>query len=478
MCIVLLSAMLVNAALLLNGCTRGESAGSSASKPSAASIAPSPPETTTPAAEQLPNILLYVVDTLRADSLGCYGHPTVETPVIDQLAREGVLFETALAPCSWTRASMASLLTGLVPRVHGAEGRDDLLAPQLELLSERLKAAGYTTACITANPNIGSFFGFDQGFDAFEELYSRAEAGEVKTRELVTPSDRITGRAMQWLDSVERPFFLLILAIDPHSPYAPPAEYDRYGGDYAGEADGSRGWINREDLNEEDQQRMRSLYWGEIAFNDHSFGELLDHLRERGSYDDTITVFTSDHGEEFWEHGQRGHGKALYEESVRIPMIVRAPQRVPSGQRVSRVVELVDIFPTLLAFAGQPIPDGLDGRSLFASGADEDRSTFLSLNHDGNHLVAWRDAEWKLLWNLGTDERHMYDLSQDPSESAPGSAESDRAAEMFAALTARMQHNAQRFAELHEGRKAPRIAPDELPDDVLESLRALGYVGD
>ena len=281
-----------------------------------------------------PNIILYVVDTLRADSLGCYGNPVVETPTIDRLAAEGTLFEDAVAPSSWTRPSFASLLSGLPPAVHGVHQRRDKLNRSVELLSERLGERGYATAMITTNPNVGRAFGFDQGFDDFIELYSRKKRGVglVRPRALVTGSPEATERATEWIYATSGPFFLVILTIDPHSPYAPPSEFDRYGGDYAGEVDGEPKWINSPELAAEDKERIRSLYYGEIAFNDDSLGRLLEHLRATGIEDETVVALTADHGEEFWEHGERGHGKTLYEEVVRVPLIVRFP---PAGKAAS-----------------------------------------------------------------------------------------------------------------------------------------------
>ena len=150
-----------------------------------------------------PNVLLYVIDTLRADGLACYGNPVVETPAIDRLALEGTLFENAVAQSSWTRASMGSLLTSLYPAGHGAIERYDVLSSGPRLLSEMLQEHGYRTGFITTNPNLGSVFGFDRGFGDFVELYGRRKQGFVRVAELVTRADRVTQRAREWIDSVE-----------------------------------------------------------------------------------------------------------------------------------------------------------------------------------------------------------------------------------------------------------------------------------
>lgn len=178
------------------------------------------------------NVLLYTVDTLRADSLACYGNERVATPHIDRLAAEGWLHPNAWANSSWTRSSMASLFTGRYPRRHGVMGRADALPGSLATLGDQLQARGYATAFITANPNVGSVFGFQQGFGEIMELYRRRTKGTVGPTELIARSDEITDRAIEWLGHSQRPFYLAVLSVDPHAPYAPPVRFDRYGGDY------------------------------------------------------------------------------------------------------------------------------------------------------------------------------------------------------------------------------------------------------
>jgi arylsulfatase A-like enzyme len=263
--------------------------------------------------EPQPNILLYVVDTLRADALAPYGNPLVETPAAARLAAEGTLYERAHAHTSWTRASAATLLSGLGAAAHGAEGRDDALPAGIPLVSEALRAAGYATAAVVANPNVGSVFGFDRGFDEFIELYQRREKGYVAVDELRTSADEVTRRAVEWLDRAGRPFFLVVLTIDPHSPYRPPARHDRYGRGIASRVTGSSADLHRTDLSPADRQRLHSLYLGEVAANDEALGGLLARLEAVGELDSTAVILTSDHGEEFWEHGGRGHGHTLYD---------------------------------------------------------------------------------------------------------------------------------------------------------------------
>jgi arylsulfatase A-like enzyme len=184
-------------------------------------------------AQERPNILLYVVDTLRADSLAPYGNPVIETPAATRLAREGTLYERAYAHSSWTRPSIASLLTGRLPGAHRVEGRRDRAAEELRFLPEALAEVGYHTGAIVTNPNVGAFFGFDQGFEEFVELFDHDGEAVVPYQGSRARSDAVTRRAIEWIDSARRPFFLFVLATDPHNPYTPPPGFRDYapGGD-------------------------------------------------------------------------------------------------------------------------------------------------------------------------------------------------------------------------------------------------------
>ena len=423
-----------------------------------------------------PNVLLYVVDTLRAAALAAYGNPVVDTPAADALAAEGALFERAYAPSSWTRASLATVLTGLHPRSHGVRGRSGLLAAALETLPERFADAGYATGGIIANPNVGSAFGFDQGWDAYVELYARRDVGRVTSRELAVRSDVVTDRAIAWLDAAPEPFFLFVLPIDPHWPYEPPAGFDRYGGAYDGPLrDDLKGALAMK-LTPADRARVRSLYDGEVAANDAAFGRLMRHLRDRGLDGRTLVVFTSDHGEEFWEHGRTFHGKALFEESIRVPLIVRDPGRIRAGLRVETPVGLVDLAPTLLSLAGLPVPDDLDGRPLPTGETREGRAVHAGLALDEHHGEALLAPPWKLLLDPTTGRRWLFHLERDPRESHDLSEEApDRADALFRRMTARIVKAEAR--RTHLVGDAHAIVPDDaVPEATREALKALGYV--
>jgi len=423
-----------------------------------------------------PNVLMYVVDTLRPDSLGAYGNSFVQTPAIDRLAAEGVRVERAYAATGWTRASVASILSGLEPVVHGAKSRHDVLSKRISLLSEQLRTQGYQTAAIVANPNVGSFYGFQQGFDDFIELYQRREQGRVQSGELIASGQQLTQQATAWLAEARRPFFLFMLSVDPHWPYHPPAAFDRYAGDYAGAVRNGHQDALRHDLGPADRSRIRAFYDAEVSYNDDAFGRLLDKLRAAGVYEDTLIVFTSDHGEEFWDHGDRWHGRQLFEESVRVPLILRGPGIGPPGSRLESA-GLIDVVPTVLAQLGLPIPAGLPGQPLLAKGSSppSEHHIFLDLGeYRSEALIA---HPWKLIVDKASGARQLFHLERDPLELDDRAASApDELARLEAALSRQRTRQRERHTRLFLGGAAPRADESQLPPAERRALEALGYL--
>ncbi|MDH3686310.1 MAG: sulfatase [Myxococcales bacterium] len=392
-----------------------------------------------------PNLLLFVVDTLRADAVGPYrtdpSRPS-DTPHVDRLAREGILFEEAYSTSSWTRPAMASLLTGLQPRRHGVESRRASLEPAIPTLAEWLTTAGYDTALVTANPQIGSFFGLTRGFGASFELYGRRSAGPVAGTELIARGEEVASRSIAWLETARRPFALVALAVDPHAPYAPR------------EMDPSRAGDARE------------RYQAEVRAADAALGEILGVLERRGELARTVILFTSDHGEEFGEYGRQGHGASLVDEGIRIPLVLRLP-RSPgrAGVRVREPVQLTDVAPTLLALAGITVDEELDGSDLLAPRAPG-TAVRASLVTPQGRLRAARAFPWKLVLGPDPGDRTLYDLRTGERTGVdlaltPGAAEAE--ARLFAAIAD--------AAAASEPARAPR-----LPADLQAALEALGYV--
>lgn len=418
-----------------------------------------------------PPILVYLIDTLRADHLGCYGYDRPTSPRIDRFAAGAVRFAGAIAQSSWTRSSVASLLTGLDPRRHGTVGRTDALPDGVDTLAERLARLGYETAAWSTNGNVSRVFGFAQGFDLFRSL------PEQRTFELHQLSDGLNEAAFPWLAARGRaPWFLYLHATDPHGPYTPR---EPFRGRFAAGVDPALGAIEtlRALPGEGDSEpaglaeALVRLYDAEIAFNDHQFGRLLDRLEALGLYDDALIVLTADHGEEFRDHGGWQHGRTLYQEQLAVPLLVKLPGGRAAGTVVDTRVEHVDLVPTILDLLGEPLPDGLDGRSLApalaAPGRLDPSPVAAHLDLDGRRLEAVIDGDLKLIRRLseGPAGRRLFDLAADPGERHDlARARRVTAGLLDSLLMARRPQAA--FA-------ATEAAPD---DELAERLRALGYL--
>lgn len=376
------------------------------------------------------NVLLYVVDALRADHLSCYGYERETTPTIDGLASEGVRFEHSFTPATWTRPVAASLLTGLYPPAHGTRTRDDRFAPPRATLAEAFSAAGYETAGISSMGNVSSATGFDRGFDRFDDLYrdddvidkrhtTSAAEEELKSETGVVALPRaedITDAFERWLRerSGDGPFFGFCWSIEPHIPYDPPAGYDRFGDrQYRGPVDGSRECL-KEVRSDADLERLKALYDGEIRYNDDCLGELLDLLRSEGEFDETLVVVVGDHGDAFDEHGRLTHGHAPYEELVRVPWVMRPPGGVEGGQVVPDMVSLVDVYPTLLEYAidaavesPEPIAGQSRASALHGDQVDDHEQVFFETNSYDmqNAFYGVRTPGWKYIEIEGPDRR-------------------------------------------------------------------------
>jgi len=424
-----------------------------------------------------PNIILYVVDTLRADALGCYGNSAVQTPAMDRLAREGMRFGHAYANASWTRASMGSLLTGEYPTSHGAVGRSGVLRRGAATLASRLRRAGYYTVGVIANPNIGSPFGFAEGFDTFTELYT-AHGGLVGPQELIATADRVVDAAVGWLRARRAaPFFLLIFSIDPHAPYTPPAPFDtRYDPDYTGPVDGTLPSLYALDARKQepparDIRHLRALYHGEVSFNDAHLGRLLAELDALHLAADTLVVLTSDHGEEFYEHGGRDHGHSLYEELIHVPLLLRWPHHIAPAAEYPGTVQLVDLYPTLLRLAGAAVPPSA-GRDLtdilLGRGAGGVPPMMFAEERLDRHDLRAVILDRKLILDASRPDPLSFDLSRDPGEHDP--LPGLPAQDLILAMT-----NLQRANRPPSTREARAVRATELPESVRHAMEALGY---
>ena len=459
----------------------------SSSPPSAAALAPAtgrPPAAT--AAEERPNLIIYLVDTLRADHLGCYGYARPTSPRIDRFASEAVLFRNGRAQSSWTKPAVASVLTGLYPIAHGAELRAERIHDSVETLAERLQAAGYETALFTTNANVSAHFGFAQGWDSFRFLTRR----EGRKRKHYTAAE-MNAEIFAWLAErerrhPERPLFLFVHTLDPHDPYRPREEFRRR---FAPGVDVEAACCARSNelaalsgaVAERQAADAMALYDAEIAQNDAAFGDLLDELERRGLAAASAVLFTADHGEEFFDHGGWKHGFTLYEEMLHIPFVLRLPAGRGAGRTIATAVDQVDIAPTLLALAGAgPAPDlpGRDLRALVDDAAERPafptRVSFAWLARPGARTVSEVGGAWKLVRRSGPGllqepRRALFDLGADPREQRnlydPARRPPARVRWLEGALAA---------AVAAHGGGLPAEEADIDPE-LEKSLRALGY---
>ncbi len=448
--------------------------------------------------KRYPNVVLIVMDAVRASHLSCYGYHRPTTPFLDQLAEQGILFEQAISPASWTLPSHASMFTGVFPSRHGAHDEHHYL-DYTPTLAEILRTHGYKTAAFCQNPWVSSFTGLDRGFAHFPELSWQRQKGFKRVRGLMIKlSDaltgnldsgaRVTNRAVAaWLrrHAREAPFFLFIHYLEPHVPYRLPRAWRNtfltmgsYSKAVKVNQDRVRYLENTVPMSERDFGILRDLYDSEIAYLDSVIAQVVRWLREAGQLDDTILIVTSDHGENLGEHNLMGHGLCLYESLIWVPLLVRYPRALPTGVGAGEQVQTLDIFPTVLDLVGIPVGESVQGTSLVAGDrarpftiAEMYRPDFDEFSHPLPHLDrrlrAIRTARYKFIWS--SDGRHeLYDLLSDPDELNNIVGLERATAERLNAMLAEWT---QSFEHAHPSADEPEVTPE-----VEERLRALGYI--
>lgn len=469
-----------------------------------------------------PNVLLITIDTLRADRLSCYGYEGHQTPHIDALAASGALFETSFCDVTWTTPSMASVMTGTYATIHGMKVTPQRLDPRNLTMAEILSEHGYTTAAIIGSLPLDSIWGLDQGFASYDDEFttplvltddaenprhveSRFSDDPDEMRKLVWQKSKNDGRrtdpevsaaAFDWLETMrQEPFFLWVHYFGPHS-----------------RPDRRQSYLKN-------AARHRRSYDGYVRETDTEIGRLLDRVAALGLDPNTLVILHSDHGESLGEHGVVGHGKNLFEPTLRIPLIVRYPGHVGQEIRVTGLARNIDLLPTILDFLEIEQPDGLDGESLAPAIGVEDKTKIRALpprrsmyaetyqptqaafaRHvtlpDGSETkvgIAYqgvRTTEWKLVrtrpvpfvgrdWEtypeappavLETFQSEMlFDLRDEPSELTDVSAEQSEIASRLRAALNRFLESEQR------GLRAEKVTIDQ---ETRDRLRALGYEAD
>ncbi len=412
------------------------------------------------------NVVVYVVDTLRADRLGIYGYEKNTSPRIQALAAEGVVFERCYAGAPWTLPSVTSLITSTYPCEHGVVLIGDQLAPSIQTLTQRLASIGYSTCALSCNVHVHTS-GLDRGFDFFAKI--NAVAGPITEF---------------WINGVRRkPMYVYIHTMEPHDPYKTRPQYFKEFGDVRPDAIKAFGALqgrlmelqrvdykwNADPANKAAQRRLgttdntaeqtecidalnrmkpeiNAMYDGSIRLADDNLGGTIDALVKAGQWDNTLFIFTSDHGEEMGDHGGWLHDQSVYEELARVPLVIKFPGGQYRGKRVSGVVSLLDIMPTIFDVLGRPeLAQGARGRSLLPvvreeqRAGDELRVTTVRINEQtyykpfrdarGDRNVVVRQGAWKGIYNVDQDRLELYDLTADPAERVDlASRHADRAA--------------------------------------------------
>jgi arylsulfatase A-like enzyme len=451
-------------------------------------LRPSPPVLASSSGQTRPNILLISIDSLRRDHLSCYGYLRQTTPAIDALAREGVRFETVASPTTWTLPAHLTLLTSLPPEVHGVINDSLRLGPDAVSVAQVLWRQGYATAGFVSGPYLQADYGFFRGFDHYDDYTVAQPTHEESHRGITSPGlFHLVSRWLQaWDDRGQpRPFFIFLHMWDVHYDYTPPPPYDAlYDPDYAGTVTAD----NYEEGNEvhagmeaRDLQHVVALYDGEIRFTDEYVGRILEQLNWLGILDRTIVVVTSDHGDEFFEHGNKGHRKALYDETLLVPLVIRYPPSIPAGSVVRHQVRLMDVAPTILHLAGvAPLPDfGSLGRQL--PQAERDLTPLIQdqTGENGMPVAAYGDLHGeqfsirtesaKFIHRAGKRETYeLYNLVKDPGEQE-NLVDSDPA---LASALSRQLDDRRVFWAARSGHALQL----ELSEEQKERLRSLGYL--
>lgn len=444
------------------------------------------------------HVVIFLVDTLRADQLGAYGSESGVTPHMDELAAESVVFEAANAAAPWTLPSVVSLMTSTFPCEHRVLVDGDRLPEPIAPLAERLRAAGFATLNLYANPYAGEMSGLDRGFDLHRQgLDANGWAVEGALDPILEP-----GRDSR--------VFLYVHNTGPHDPYnetelgpkvdiSPKArktvnrqlqQLRRLGrADFVAERplgtlDNTKRQQRLMAQLETRQAEVRALYAKDVARADDRLGQVIRVLKQRGLFESALFVLVSDHGEEFDEHGAWQHDQSVYEELLHVPLMMRFPHARFGGRRVRETVSLVDLMPTLADVLEQPqLAAGARGRSLLPliegrdppeavriTGMRDNRKKFYRPAHEirGDVNVVARKGPWKSIWNVDTGTVELYDLELDPGERT-------NLADSRPEVAAELRDASERWRDACQpaaGRDGERPLPDP---KVVEGLRALGY---
>lgn len=386
--------------------------------------APLDPQETIARAAKARNLIMVVMDTTRADQFETFTPGNgIHTPKFDAFSKEATAFTRAYNSSNWTKPSVLSMFSGLYPATHTATKPESNVPEGIELISEHLQKQGIRTQGFTSNPVVSEKFGFERGWDDFEVFYKEEASGESMYK-----------RASKWTEeNGDKPFFLYVQTIDPHTTYAVPREY--WGRYYKKKYSGQIGESFKRDeqkkindkemkLTSDDVAWIQALYHGEISYQDEHVGYFLDQLKAQGRLEDTIVVVTNDHGEEIHDHGSFGHGWTLYEEMIRAPLLIHYPALFPKATIVDDITEHVDLAPTLVEALGLPPMKGTEGTSFLPTlhGSVEQEPRYaISISDNGKrsiHIGNWKleitkKKGWKQLFEITSADAEKRDRRSD-----------------------------------------------------------------
>lgn len=450
-----------------------------------------------------PDVVIFLIDTLRADRLHCYGYEKLTSPKIDELAAEGVVFEWASSPAPWTLPSTVSLMLSTYLAEHRVIVDRDMIDPRSSPLAERLKRVGYATASFWANPYAGPFSGLQRGFDHWR-------LQEVTDGQVMSDWLKLAAK-----ETPSKPLFTYIHNTEPHDPFVVA---DRFVKPFGFVAPDARAVIHRNvdayrklgrldfevgrapgtyDNSAEQKTAMGelresrydydALYDASVLAADENVGSVMDALRQAGRWENTLFILVADHGEEIDDHGGWQHDQSLYEELVHVPLIVRFPKKQHAGLRISTPVSLIDVAPTILGFVQHgELVDGMRGQSLLACltrPAEPEKPRVVSMRQNkkkyykpykekrGDLNVAIRNGHWKGIWNIEPDTFELYDLAADPHEKNDLSTVKPEIAGPL------LKAAREQFAGFSAAPMKPGLATrDSIDADSRRALGAMGYV--
>jgi len=461
-----------------------------------------------------PNIILIVIDALRADHLSCYGYHKLTCPSLDKFSEECILFKSAFSASPSTVGSIPSILTGLYPSFHGTgvDGNLFILSDEIPTLPETLKKEGYTTIGFNTNPYMAGNHGYNRGYISYFDLFpSEKKIGlferawrYAKKKILIYRyhsyfkgiicSKDVNKQIQKCLKNLgKKPFFMWVHYMDVHAPYLPREPYFSY---YSSDKPKDQITSFKEHLNKiyaklykdpnsitlEERQLIINCYDSEIRYFDHNFKNLLHQLRKYGFLNNTVIILTSDHGEEFWEHGKWGHYMRMYNVNVHVPLLIRHPQLSIKRKIISKQVRTIDIFPTVLDILNIKPRDHLPGISLMPFINDEynvpEVAVFsegggvrgISVNKYIDRLYSLRTSQWNYIKNTTHNIKVLYQLEKDPKE-LNNIAKKKSMMKIIKEFDFQL-NNLLKSATKYKN----RVSSVEIDEKLIQRLRALGYM--